>query len=226
MNYHVGKDGQTEGPLTKEDVQQRLADGRLGPDDLVWQEGWSEWIPLEKSSFMESPTGPVDPFEAHPWRRYLARMVDINLFSITLGFGVGLSFPELIDRIPDLVFGVLCLMVMAPLEAVLLSYWGTTPGKSLLGMRLTDIDGQKLKSSACFRRAWGVLVSGCGLGIPLVSLLTMISGYQTLGKSERVSWDRSAGSYVRFRHIGRGRIVLACLLWSGGIFFAILDRLM
>jgi hypothetical protein len=35
VNYHVGKDGQTEGPLTKEDVEQRLTDGRLGPDDLV-----------------------------------------------------------------------------------------------------------------------------------------------------------------------------------------------
>lgn len=213
MEYHVGKKGQTEGPLAEGEVASRLADGRLGPDDLVWAEGWDDWIPLRDSDFSNVDGDPPAHNGAHPWRRYLARMADINLFTLSFGIAAGVVFPEQTAQIPDIVLGVLSLACMIPVEALLLHHRGATPGKWLLGIRVADIDSRKLELLPCFRRALGVFVSGCGLGIPIVSLFTLLSSYQTLGKNERVSWDRSSGSYLRFRPIGRFSLAMAWILW-------------
>lgn len=214
MSYHVGKDGQTEGPLSEDEITRRLADGRLGPDDLVWREGWAEWKPFHESAFTVPEIPPPAPNGAHPWRRYLARLTDINLFTISFGFCIGIFFPDLVDKVPDILFGIVGVICMIPAETLLLSLWGTTPGKWLMGIRVADTENKLLRWPGAFRRSLGVLVSGCGLGIPVVSLITLLAGYQTLARNERTSWDRACGSYLRFREIGIIRLGVAWVLWA------------
>ena len=54
MDYHINKDGQTEGPLTDTHIARRVLDGSLGPDDLVWCEGWEDWKSLRDSGLMRA----------------------------------------------------------------------------------------------------------------------------------------------------------------------------
>lgn len=51
VQYYVGENGQQVGPLTLEQVQQRIRDGKTKRDDLVWKTGLPNWAGAE--SFAE-----------------------------------------------------------------------------------------------------------------------------------------------------------------------------
>jgi hypothetical protein len=53
-----------------------------------------------------------------------------------------------------------------------------------------------------FQREARVFVSGLGLGLPLVSLLTLISSYQTLKREKAANWDRRLTLRVVHRRRG------------------------
>jgi len=61
MNYHIIKDGQTEGPMTDVEFHRRVMDNRLGPDDLVWSEGWEEWKTLRDAGLIRAEPAPPAP---------------------------------------------------------------------------------------------------------------------------------------------------------------------
>lgn len=47
MQLHIAIDGQRQGPMSLEEVNARLADGRIPAEPtLAWHEGCPEWIPL------------------------------------------------------------------------------------------------------------------------------------------------------------------------------------
>jgi len=56
--YHTAKDGETQGPFTREEIEAQLASGDLSPDDLVFHEGLPDWIParnLTPTSASDAP---------------------------------------------------------------------------------------------------------------------------------------------------------------------------
>lgn len=61
MEYHINKDGQTQGPLADTQIARRVLDGSLGPDDLVWCEGWEDWKTLRDSGLMPVEVNTPDP---------------------------------------------------------------------------------------------------------------------------------------------------------------------
>ena len=159
---------------------------------------------------MPEPVG-LNPFlpgdaSPRPWRRYFARMIDTGLIWLALtvvvgfviGFVVGPSglwvFEDdgLFPRV--LVMGAL----MLPIEAVMLAWWGTTPGKAMLGLRVIDRHGARLSFGVALRRALRVWVHGLGLNFPLASLITLIVAHGKLTRQQVTSWDRALGSSVRY----------------------------
>jgi len=46
MATYVMKDGRREGPFEDVEIQGRLSEGFLLPDDLGWREGMGDWAPL------------------------------------------------------------------------------------------------------------------------------------------------------------------------------------
>lgn len=46
-SFHIAKDGNKTGPFAKQDVLNQIQQGALGPYDLAWSEGMSEWQPLQ-----------------------------------------------------------------------------------------------------------------------------------------------------------------------------------
>ena len=81
--------------------------------------------------------------------------------------------------------------MMVFLEPLFLCTWGTTPGKWLLGLRVTNNTGQKLTYGEGFYRTVQALWSGAGFFIPIVEIFR---GYQryydcTEGKTMAWEWD-------------------------------------
>ncbi|MEK7950217.1 GYF domain-containing protein [Luteolibacter soli] len=46
MNWFYAKNGSQQGPLSTEDMKSRIAMGEIGPSDLAWCEGMSDWMPV------------------------------------------------------------------------------------------------------------------------------------------------------------------------------------
>jgi hypothetical protein len=50
MNWFYAKNGSQQGPLSTEDMKSRIAMGEIGPSDLAWREGMSDWMPVGQIS--------------------------------------------------------------------------------------------------------------------------------------------------------------------------------
>jgi hypothetical protein len=92
-------------------------------------------------------------FEINRWFRALARFCDYCLFFLTLG-AVTLFLPFFYGPLFYYLLGLATPFLWVSVEAWLISKWGTTPGKALLGLSVRDALGFKLPFSASLRRAF------------------------------------------------------------------------
>jgi hypothetical protein len=146
-----------------------------------------------------------------PWIRYFARMLDISCGGLVLGFTLGWIIPP--ELLTNTIFNsVAATMLTMLLEPVLLSTWGWTPGKSLLCVRVRDAGGGLLTTSKGYARSWAVAFGGLGLGIPLVSFLTLLVGYNRLTKRGITTWDEKGQLKVTHKDLGWVRVTLAVLV--------------
>jgi hypothetical protein len=58
-----------------------------------------------------------------------------------------------------------------------------------------------------------VLVRGLGLGIPIVSLVTLVNAYSTLRHDGVASWDQDLGCTVTHRSFTFVRIFMLTVMW-------------
>ena len=122
-----------------------------------------------------------------------------------VGVVLGVVAPGLLE-VNNLLLGMLVVFVWIAIETVLLSTWGTTPGKWLLGITLRTRQGGKLDAGAALRRSFNVWLKGLGLGIPIVCLITLAASHKRLTKQGETSWD--AGRHqVRHAPVTVGRIL-------------------
>ncbi len=147
--------------------------------------------------------------QVRPWVRYWARLFDVYLFSLIVGF-----VPPLFGVIPnpespevEVLYGMIILFAWVLVESLLLSVWGSTPGKWLLRITLTDLSGAKPKFQTAFERSLSVWLRGLGLGLPFVAFIANLISYRQLIKNGTTWWDR--GKFmIRHGRIGSARIIL------------------
>src|SRR5690606_6248205 len=101
-----------------------------------------------------------------PWTRFWARSLD-QFFFMCLCLGALMILRQAgwatVDYLDFWQNVLLFLMIGWHLiEAFLITQWATTPGKYLLGIRVTDADGNHLQYGASLRRTFGVYVLGLG----------------------------------------------------------------
>jgi len=161
------------------------------------------------SALPHLPTGSMSPGVAwteavSPWRRWCARMIDLAGCGLLIGLSVPAEFvPE-----SSVAGGWLLVLAWIPLEAILIAAWGTTPGKALLGLRMTDFSAKsRLTLGQSALRAWLVFLSGQGLGIPFATIVAQIYQFGRIRDGKPVSYD-DARSRVFGSPLGAGRIVL------------------
>ncbi len=84
--------------------------------------------------------------------RVLARFVDyLSLFLI--GGSISMFFPWFIDTLYYFAFALAVPFLWIPIEALLVSLKGTTPGKALFGITIFDRQGRKLRYWESFKAA-------------------------------------------------------------------------
>lgn len=128
-----------------------------------------------------------------PWVRCFARLCDYCLLKLFLTAqlilvatitGKLLNFPSYKAWFFAIPFSWIVV------ETLLLSTWGTTPGKWLLTTSIRDIRGNKLSHQTAFLRSAEVWVKGVGLGVPIICCITQIISFNQLTKPlGKTSWD-------------------------------------
>jgi len=145
----------------------------------------------------------------HPWRRYFARMLDIWIVGISTGFMLGIFAPIFLEETPELALTIIIMVLMLPYDAILLSSCKTTFGKWCLGISVTDAKNLPLNFEKASTRSLLVLWRGLGLGIPLVSLFTLIHQYGVLTKKGTTSWDEELECEVHHQNLQPLKVILA-----------------
>jgi hypothetical protein len=152
---------------------------------------------------------------ANPWMRCIARFFDYALFFLILWafrkYGHGQNpFGKYEHFIPFEFF------VWIPIEALLLSTWGSTPGKFFLKTKIKCVGrNPKLDFLQALHRSFSVWFRGFGMGIPVVNFFCLLIAYHRLKVFQITSWDRDAKIQVTHYPIRSWRVVFAC-------FFAII----
>lgn len=136
---------------------------------------------------------------AHPWIRFFARMLDINLYIL-----IWIAFAQRILRLnsANITFGALfdsyiAYGIMLLIEPLFLWTWGTTPGKWLFGLVVRDTGGSKLDYKRALARTWGVFGAGIGYNIPIYSLYRYYKSYKTCSEAESLSWEESCSYTIK-----------------------------
>ncbi|MCH9613155.1 MAG: hypothetical protein SP1CHLAM54_01510 [Chlamydiia bacterium] len=160
--------------------------------------------------------------KARPWVRFWARIVDYFIFGIICGVIIGLlDIPTPAYNQPWLGMCVIFLWVFV--EAILISTWGSTPGKALMHCHVRRTDGTKLSFLSALNRSFSVWWLGVGAGIPIVSVITMIVACVKLSNLHVTTWDRTGHTVVEHKKVGFWRtivviaimIVFAYILYAG-----------
>lgn len=149
-------------------------------------------LPWMASRARREDNGSTTP---RPWLRYWAKLVDVWLWIIVLGFLCGVVFPRWSVETNESLVGFILLLCTVPIHALLLSVFGTTVGKALFNIKVTH-KGQKLTFGQAVGREALVYVKGFGLGIPIVALFTQIAAFNDLKATGSSSWDRDNGNIV------------------------------
>jgi hypothetical protein len=70
MNYHLARSGNRYGPYTLENLRTMQAQGNILPDDLLWAEGWPNWVPatqvLQQAAPQPAPQAPPQAAAPQP----------------------------------------------------------------------------------------------------------------------------------------------------------------
>lgn len=102
------------------------------------------------------------------------------------------------------------------LEPLLLCLFGTTPGKALLGLRITGRNGEKLTYAEGFTRHLLLLWHGEGLFIPIWSWIQMFRTASRCWNDEPQPWDEgtayTAAPFRPLRHAGAMVLASAVIL--------------
>jgi len=219
-----------EGPISESTLGQLFSIGSVKPSTPVWTQALADWstyqseFPSSHSSetrrtILESPTIKT----AHqsrpnseaanrffggihrPWRRCLARFVDVNLFGniilLCCLFVLNRTFPSISGTISSYLLnpitsGVILLLAWLPAEWLFISLIGFTPGKWLFGITILSASGNKLTLRDSFKRYISMMIQGVGLCIPLVAFFTAIYSYGQLTSKGSTAWDRAADCRV------------------------------
>ena len=126
-----------------------------------------------------------------PIRRYIARTIDYNLYNLIIQcFVILILNVRTVENVGlSIIVSILTILLMLFIEPFLLSKFSTTLGKWLLGLKITDEDGNHLTYKDAFNRTIEVIIYGCGLYIPFIFLICYFVSYRKLNKNEELAWE-------------------------------------
>lgn len=231
------RDGVLLGPTKEKYLIAMLADGELGSGHWVWNPTLHGWTPIRDIASIQphlrrlgvqggtlpapdlplpAPTGPM---VARPLSRLLALLIDMmigNLLLSMVWFWTGIEITnrwllKAAEIFPAFILIPFTLLLLVPVLALT----GTSPGKALLGLRLTREGGGRPSITTLLRRQARLWMEGMGFGIAFVMFVTWGYSWQRVTRGSQTRWDQATGLRVWERGPGRSRQVLAFLLYVG-----------
>ena len=142
---------------------------------------------------------------AKAWVRFFARLFDMwweGLFLagvfIVAAWACPIDFEIWIwtDPVMILIGGIMFFLLSWYIDAIVYKFFGNTPGKAFLGLKVYGSEKLTLMISQYFYRNLAVWIQGIGFGIPIINLLTMGWQERRLKKGKQTSYDESKGYYV------------------------------
>ena len=162
----------------------------------------------------------------YPWRRYLARTYDTLIYTILwVAFLAFVFHVNVLDRnnAEKLLDGFITTIMMLFLEPMLLHLFGTTPGKAIFGLRITNPDGSRLSYIEGLERTWDVLSRGMGFNIPIYNIIRLLKSYNLCIENETQPWDESISYTIKDTKWYRGVIYIGANLAIFAGFFTLLS---
>lgn len=123
-----------------------------------------------------------------PWRRYLARGADMLLYRTIFATIIAFTLHETGTGI-NILLTVCSLITMLLLEPLLLRIFGTTFGKLLFGLRVTNNDGGRLAYGDGLHRTWYVFIYGIGFSIPIFTWIMNWKSYKRCDEGLKLYWE-------------------------------------
>lgn len=155
------------------------------------------------------------PIVRSPWRRFFARHFDSSIYSALWSIFRILVFnfnTRTSTGLDSLLSVAVSIVIMLFLEPFLLSRFGTTAGKWILGIHITDNGGEKLSYSEAYIRTKTVLSHGNGFSIPLYSIIRNWKSYTTCTDGGTLEWEYDSIITLRDERQWRnGALVVAWL---------------
>lgn len=206
-------DGTKKGPVNTEELKTLLVENKITPATMVWREGFDAWVPfsgveelkpLAQSLPPEPP--PINPEErghlialpmAGPWRRFFARIIDMWTLGIALGFAISYAIASQSTAFAlwiqkpgsEYLFGWFVAPFVMVAEAGIFGLFGTTLGKAMLGVKVINVDGQRITAMQYLKRQLGVYWYGLGTAFPFVPLFTMARQHGRVKAGKQAGYD-------------------------------------
>jgi uncharacterized RDD family membrane protein YckC len=174
--------------------------------------------------------------EPRPWHRLAARMFDYAIWGLVLALplsqlrALGLLAPHVAYGLTHpLLAPMLITASWIPIEALLVTAVGTTPGKWLFGIyvqfSISDAYARRTTSAQLMRglkRALRVWFEGVACGFPLLAPVLVAVAYEKLAENQETDWDFAEDCLVTHGPAGvvntvTGVCGLASLMWLYGV---------
>ena len=181
---------------------------RLCKDQAVYSSFDAQrYLDLLDSSTPEPPSELKEdtlPKVTSPWVRYFARSIDAAIYMIlwntflSLVLHINIMEPGFAGLVADII-AYNCLFLLA--EPFMLSRFGTTPGKFLLGLRMTAETGARLTHGEALHRTWTVLKKGCGFNLPVYWIIRTYKSYRACKDGEILDWEQETLLWLNDKYI-------------------------
>lgn len=151
-----------------------------------------------------------------PWRRFLARQLDLLIYYLVwqsilvMGYDVNILQQDVFGTIRDVLMVYLLMLVLEPF---MLSRFGTTPGKWLMDLWVTDGEDRRLSYGAALSRTQTVIWKGMGADIPIYHLVRLWKSYQTCKAGEILDWDRGSDAVITLHDKKRWYMAPRCIIF-------------
>lgn len=219
MEFWLINDGEKEGPILDFELRSRIRAGDVSEDQKVWYTELDGWTPIGEvelfaneftpqivteenvESYLEKleasephpVTPPPVPVELHLWRRFAGRWFDYLSYMLVFFLLVLTLDLDFLALGSNPYFAFVLILPWLFLETVALHYWGTTPGKWLVGLKVRGPNGEKLTPGLSFLRTMRVMILGMGFGQIFLREICHLVALWFAVKKKVVMWDTPAG---------------------------------
>lgn len=164
---------------------------------------------------------PRDVSVPRPWIRYFARSIDTTLASLIIAIPVGIFSGPTHDY--PILLQMLVLVTWVPIESILISRFGSTPGKWLLSTRITQRSEEPISFQTALNRSFSVWWRGLGIGLPVVSFVCQILSWKQLKEKHITPWDQENNLIVMHEPLDSIKIASVVLFYGAMVAILVIE---